>query len=63
MGNTRIRRRTARPLVVSSDIQLNGEIASWEVELVFAELTAITDRVCCGGERSLEARRHRYVAG
>jgi hypothetical protein len=39
MNSTRARRRTARPLVVSGDVHLDMKIASWELELVAAELT------------------------
>lgn len=42
MSNTRTRRRTARPLIVSGDVHLDATVAAWEVELMVPELT-------CGG--------------
>jgi hypothetical protein len=61
MASPRTRRRTARPLIVSGDVHLDV-VASWEVELVAAELNSVTDRVDCGAERTKE-RRQRHVAG
>jgi hypothetical protein len=61
MASTRTRGRTARPLIVSGDVHLDVEVASWEVELVAPELTSITDRVGGQGEPS-KRRRQSHVA-
>jgi len=61
MASTRTRRRTARPLIVSGDVHLDV-VATWEAELVAAELTSVTERVDGGAERTKE-RRQRHAAG
>jgi hypothetical protein len=61
MNSTRARRRTARPLVVSGDVHLDMKVASWELELVAAELTSITDLVD-GEEQRAKAGRQRHAA-
>ena len=62
MANTRTQRRTVRPLIVSGDVRLDDNVASWEVELVAPELTSITDRIAGEGERS-RRKRQRHAAG
>lgn len=61
MASSRTRRRTARTLIVSGDVLLDEQVASWEVELVAPELTSIPDRVSGEGEPS--KRRQRHAAG
>ena len=61
MASTRSQRRTVRPLIVSGDVRLDEQVASWEVELVAPELTSTPDRVGLEGERS--ERRQRHAAG
>ena len=62
MASIRTRRRTARPLMVCGDVHLDMKVASWEVELVAAELTSITDRVD-GEQQRAKGRRQRHAAG
>ena len=61
MASTRTRGRTARPLIVSGDVHLDAEVASWEVELVASELSLRPDRVGGEGEPS-KRRRQRHAA-
>jgi hypothetical protein len=61
MASTRTRGRTARPLIVSGDVDLDAEVASWEVELVASELTSIPNRVGGQGEPSKKRRQSHAV--
>jgi len=48
--------------MVCGDVHLDMKVASWEVELVAAELTSITDRVD-GEQQRAKGRRQRHAAG
>ena len=61
MASTRTRGRTALPLIVSGDVHLDAEVASWEVELVASELTSIPNRIDGQSEPS-KRRRQSHAA-